>query len=112
MQQCPKCSYEFTMREIQEKAECPKCAQWAAIDLRAEEIAQERRNQSAASSATVNSAMQGMAGAQPVVVVDFRMDFLSLVKLFFKAGMAAIPVLILIKIVMFVVSSLLGAPHS
>lgn len=25
MQQCQKCGYEFTLREIQEKAECPKC---------------------------------------------------------------------------------------
>ncbi|MFE1816950.1 hypothetical protein [Metapseudomonas otitidis] len=110
MQQCPKCSYEFTMREIQEKTPCPKCAQWAAIDARAEEIVQERRTQTAGRSATVNKAMEGMAGAQPVVVVDFRMDFLSLVKLFFKAGLAAIPALIMVKVVLFVFSALIGIP--
>lgn len=112
MQQCPKCSYEFTMREIQEKTPCPKCAQWTAIDVRAEEIVQERRAQTAGRSATVNKAMEGMAGAQPVVVVDFRMDFLSLVKLFLKAGLAATPALILIKVVLFAVSVMLGIPRS
>ncbi|WP_165673010.1 hypothetical protein [Metapseudomonas otitidis] len=99
MQQCQKCSYEFTLREIQEKAQCPKCAEWAAIDERAREIVQERRVQTAGRSATVNRAMEGMDGARPVVVVDFRMSFGSMVMFMIKWAIASIPALLILFLI-------------
>lgn len=106
MQQCQKCGYEFTLREIQEKSECPKCAQWAAIEVRAEEIKQEKRAQLAGRSAAINKALEGFEGAQPVVVVDINMKFWSMVVFMVKWAFAAIPAVIIILVIAFGLNSI------
>lgn len=99
---CDFCSYEFTLKEIQQGAECPKCA--------AARIAESADRDARGSVApTVRGALRDYAGAQPVVVVDIKMGFWSMVVFMVKWTLAAIPAfLILAAIGIFVVSFATG----
>lgn len=103
---CDVCGYEYTMREIQDDAPCPRCEE-------------KRQNGSRATSATagaarttvspvVSKAVRGLEGAQPVVVVDFQMSFNSMVWFMVKAAIAAIPAMIIITILWLIVVALFG----
>lgn len=101
---CDFCSYEFTMREMQEKAPCPRCA-----EARAREASSaEQRKRLASVSPSVRAAMDGYAGAQPVVVVDLRMSFMSMVWFMVKWAVAAIPALIILFFISAFLMGLIG----
>ncbi len=99
--QCPKCHYEPTLSEQQTSPDdCVKCginyqgyarkaaAGQAAVDLRAAELSKM--------SPSVREAVFNHQGAQPVVVIDIRMGFWSMVIFMVKAAFAAIPAMIIV----------------
>ncbi|WP_374979242.1 hypothetical protein PSGK_21090 [Pseudomonas solani] len=88
---CKECSYEFSMREIQDGSPCPECA---------------RRAQAAAVQASRPTPVY--VKPQEVVVVDFKMSFNSMVWFMVKAAFASIPALIIIAIVLAVLNLLFG----
>ena len=106
--QCEVCRYEFTMREAQGQVACPRCAETQSIDKRAEEISAEKRRRLAGYSPPVSAAMNGYDGAQPVVVVDLRMSFFSMMWFMVKGVIASIPALIILTIFFFIVSVMFG----
>jgi hypothetical protein len=86
--QCDICRYEFTMREIQDKAGCPRCS---AGRHRAEVPAV-----SPPIAAHVKKVMGEFQGAQPVVVMDIHMSFNSMVWFMVKWVIASIPAMIIL----------------
>lgn len=98
---CDFCSYEFTLRETQEGAECPQCA--AAREKQQRELAARQ-----GASAVVRAAEFDYPGAQPVVVVDIKMGFWSMVIFMVKWAIAAIPALLIIALICIAVFSFIG----
>lgn len=96
---CDSCGYEFTMREIQEQAECPKCVEEKLIDARAEEVRAEKRKSDAAMAPHVRKAVEQYKGAQPVVIMDLNMGFGSMVWFMVKWVLASIPAFIILFII-------------
>lgn len=96
---CSWCGYEFTMREMQENAECPKCAEAKLIEARAEEIRAEKRKSDAAMAPHVRKAVEEYRGAQPVVIMDLNMSFGSMVWFMVKWVLASVPAFIILFIV-------------
>ena len=102
--QCPNCGYEPTMAEMQRSPDdCVKCGinyQGFArsLERRAEED-RERRAKLAAMAPAVKEAAQAYAGAQPVVVVDIKMGFWSMVIFMVKWAFAAIPAMLIIAVI-------------
>lgn len=98
--QCSTCNYEFTMREMQDKVACPKCA---------EKRRPADQSASAASVAPhVKKAMSGYPGAQPVVILDLNMSFNSMVWFMVKWVIASIPAMIILFIIGLVLSAVFG----
>lgn len=89
---CDFCRYEFTVKEAQEGAKCPKCE-----EVR-EKAASEKAWRSSV-SLDVQGALRDHPGAQPVVVVDFRMSFTSMMWFMVKAALASIPALIILFLI-------------
>jgi hypothetical protein len=93
--QCPKCRYEPTLAEIQAGFEtCPKCDE-------TERNYQQKVREIAAQPSSLHP--------QPVVIVDFRMSFMSMVWFMVKWALAAIPAaIILVAIVVAAVAFFAG----
>lgn len=112
--QCPNCGYEPTMAEMQRSPDdCVKCGinyQGFArsLERRAEED-RERRAKLAAMAPAVKEAAQAYAGAQPVVVVDIKMGFWSMVIFMVKWAIAAIPALTILALIFSVFFTLASA---
>lgn len=94
---CDFCGYEFTMREAQEGAKCPRCEESRAKD-------ESDKAWRASVSPDVQGAIRDYPGAQPVVVVDLRMSFSSMMWFMVKAALASIPAFI----ILFVIGSVLA----
>lgn len=89
--QCNFCRYEFTMREIQDEAECPRCAE-----------NRQRAEAPAVSppvAAHVKKVMGEYQGAQPVVILDLNMSFNSMVWFMVKWVLASIPAFIILFVI-------------
>lgn len=102
--QCPKCGYEPTLKELQSSpGDCVACGvnfdKYQQIQAREAEAAAQRKA-SAANLANVSpvvrAAMHDYPGAQPVVVVDLKMSFWSMVKFMVKWAFASIPAVLII----------------
>lgn len=103
--QCPKCKYEPTMAEMQRSPDdCLSCganyeghARHAA-DTAARATAARAENGSAAVSPAVHEAAMRYPGAQPVVVVDISMSFVSMIKFMVKWVIASIPAMAILAV--------------
>lgn len=102
---CNACGYEPTLAEIQAgSGECQNCLRLAARKA-AQAVTPKL-------SAGVKEALHDYAGAQPVVVVDLRISFMSLVWLMVKAAFAAIPAMIIVFFVAVALLSFFGGIFS
>lgn len=106
---CNSCNYEFTMREIQEKAACPKCAEAKLIDARAEELRAEKRKRDAVMAPHVREVAEQYRGAQPVVIMDINMSFGSMVRFMVKWVLASIPAIIILVLLFTGIPAFFGA---
>lgn len=111
--QCPNCGYEPTMSEMQRSPDdCVKCGinyegHARAVDRRAQDE-RERRAKLAAMAPVVKEVAENYAGAQPVVVVDIRMGFWSMVHFMVKFAIATIPAAIILIILFWGLKSFLS----
>lgn len=100
--QCPKCNYEPTMAEMQSSPDdCVQCGVnyegYARHQASAAEQEQARRAKEANAPAPhVQKALMGNKGATPVIIIDFEMSFLSMVKFMVKWVIASIPAAIIL----------------
>lgn len=114
---CPNCGYEPTLAEMQHSPDdCVKCGinyqgYARSLERRAEED-RDRRAKLAAMAPVVKEAAQAYAGAQPVVVVDIKMGFWSMVIFMVKWAIAAIPALLILSLLAGLVASLVIAVPS
>lgn len=115
--QCPKCRYEPTMAEMQQSPDdCVKCGvNYKGFARHVDEVNAQRQAEQAANaerakrSPVVHEAQQQYPGAQPVVVVDLKMSFNSMVWFMVKWVIASIPALIILwLILMFVLAGFGG----
>lgn len=115
--QCPKCRYEPTLAEVQQSPDdCVKCGvnyegfERHAAEARAQRQAEQAANaERAKRSPVVYEAEQQYPGAQPVVVVDVKMSFNSMVWFMVKWVIASIPALIILWLIfMFVLAGFGG----
>lgn len=106
--QCSFCGYEYTMREMQADAPCPKCAEQKAIEDRAAEIRAEKRVADAALAPHVKKVMDDYRGARPVVILDINMSFNSMVWFMVKWVIASIPAMIILVVLFFLLSAFFG----
>ncbi len=100
---CPNCAYEPTMREITESADsCPKCG------TNYQEYSERQASQSSDPMSWGNlsklhpearNVVMNYKGASPVVVIDFKMGFWSMVFFMVKASIAAIPAIIIVSFI-------------
>ena len=105
--QCPKCRYEPTMAEIQSSPnDCTKCGvNYAGHARHAEQlIAQREARQAddsnrAHASTEVRDASGKHFGPLPVVVVDIKMTFKSMVFFMVKWAIAAIPAALILLVI-------------
>lgn len=111
--QCPKCRYEPTLAEVQQSPEdCVKCGvNYKGFERHVAEVKSQRQAEQAANaerakrSPVVYEAEQQYPGAQPVVVVDVKMSFNSMVWFMVKWVIASIPALIILWLIfMFVLA--------
>lgn len=111
--QCPKCRYEPTPAEMQSSPKkCARCGAafvvqdaWLGGKVSVEQLraheAEQRRNR---------PEKPLPRGASPVVIVDFDMPFMSMVALLVKLAIAAIPAVIILKLIIWVLASVLVIP--
>jgi hypothetical protein len=90
--QCEFCRYEFTMKEVQESAPCPRCEERRQAE-------QRRKAADAAVAPHVRKVMDEFRGAQPVVIMDLNMSFNSMVWFMVKWAIASIPALIVLALI-------------
>lgn len=105
--QCPKCGYEPTMSEMQRSPDdCVKCG--VNYEGHARHMASVQAQREAERSANAVRAKMAPAvldahskypGAQPVVVVDIKMSFWSMVVFMVKWALASIPALIILLMI-------------
>ncbi len=112
--QCPKCKYEPTMAEMQRSPEdCVKCGvnyQGHARHVAQKRLqAQQENSRPDSLSPVVREASEEYRGAQPVVVIDVRMSFWSMVWFMVKWVIASIPAMIILVIIGGIVFSLVSA---
>lgn len=113
---CPKCAYEPTLSEMQASpGDCPQCGvnydKYQQILAReAEEKAQKTAATVALAKASpvVRAALHDYPGAQPVVVVDLKMSFWSMVVFMVKWAIAAIPAFLILFLIGTVLVSFVG----
>lgn len=124
---CPKCAYEPTLSEMQRSpANCPKCG--AGYDEADQNFENETKTLGERLSVGVAGARQSVeegrkrradeerrkeesrnpAAARPVVVVDIRMDFWSMVFFMVKWVIASIPAVIILFLIMLFISAFFG----
>lgn len=94
--QCPKCNYEPTMAEMQSSPDdCTKCGVNYQGHARHLEQVRLQGEQARALQASISPVVREVSavyrGAQPVVVVDVRMSFWSMVVFMVKWVIASIP---------------------
>lgn len=114
--QCPKCKYEPTMAEMQRSPDdCLSCgvnyeghARHVA-DAAARAAAARAENKAAAMSPTVHEATMRYPGAQPVVVVDINMSFVSMIKFMVKWVIASIPAMAILAVLAGIFYALVSA---
>lgn len=92
--QCEFCRYEFTMKEVQASAPCPRCAE-------RRQAMEARKAADAAIAPHVRSIINEHRGAQPVVIVDVHMTFNSMVWFMVKWVLASIPAMIILVVLGF-----------
>lgn len=114
---CPQCGYEPTLAEIQKSPD--SCVECGVVYAQYEQ--NKRLQQSSVAVVTaappisgeVKDALREFPGAQPVVVVDFRMGFGSMVSFMVKWALASIPELIILLVLgwgLLSILSLFGGP--
>lgn len=119
--QCPECSHIPLAGNQPDPSRCPECGIFyqKAIELRRARE-QQLQQQAAADAAAkkqaanalspaVRGAMVEYKGAQPVVVLDVRMSFGSMVVFMIKWALAAIPALLILGVIGFFAMAFLGA---
>lgn len=114
--QCPKCSYEPTMAEMQRSPDdCVKCGVnylGHARHVEQKRIQEKSVNSSMQLAPVVRDAVAEYRGAQPVVVVDVRMSFSSMVVFMVKWVLASIPAAIILAVIIGVAYGLISAVPS
>lgn len=111
--QCPKCKYEPTMAEMQASpGDCVSCGvnyQGHARFVEQKKIEAEEKNAQVKLAPAVQAAMWDYSGAQPVVVVDVKMGFFSMVVFMVKWVLASIPAAIILALLAGVAYALISA---
>lgn len=128
--QCPACQYQPTAQEMATSPEqCPNCSRFyakAATQRLADEAAKAERLRSAAERAReinaaaksggfkfsadpVEQATRGLAGVQPVVVVDVQMRFMSMVRFMVMWAFASIPAAMIVGLILYAIFKVLGS---
>jgi hypothetical protein len=126
--QCPKCSYEPSMSEMQASpGQCPSCGVYYAKVSRQTEPENGHKPQSRLAGAWQGAKLsveegrrlreedernrakaRSISAASPVVVTDVQIQFGSMVTLLVKLAFAAIPAAIIVTIIIWGVVSILG----
>ena len=111
--QCPKCKYEPTMVEMQRSPDdCVSCGvnyQGHARHVEQKRIEAEEKKSQLKIAPAVQAAMWDYRGAQPVVVVDVKMGFFSMVVFMVKWVLASIPAAIILALLAGVAYALISA---
>ena len=124
--QCPECGHTPVHGETEDPSRCPECGVYYHKGLsrkirQAEAInqqqAEELKNTQAALSEKqaapvmgyqVKEALGDYQGATPVVVLDLRMSFFSMVWFMVKWAFASIPAIIIVVMIFMVVGAFFG----
>lgn len=111
--QCPKCKYEPTMVEMQRSPDdCVSCGvnyQGHARHVEQKRIEAEEKKSQLKIAPAVQAVMWDYGGAQPVVVVDVKMGFFSMVVFMVKWVLASIPAAIILALLAGVAYALISA---
>lgn len=111
--QCPKCNYEPTMAEMQRSPDdCVSCGvnyQGHARHVEQKRIEAEEKKAQLKLAPAVKAAMWDYSGAQPVVVVDVKMGFFSMVVFMVKWVLASIPAAIILALLAGIAYALITA---
>lgn len=117
--QCPTCKHEAPAAEFGEPLRCPACGAFyeKAVWLAGEKLdkashdrlaAERKKVQQAAVVTHVQKIADQNKGAQPVVVVDLHMSFNSMVWFMVKWAIAAIPAMIILFVIGFLILMFFG----
>lgn len=110
---CPKCNYEPTMAEMQRSPDdCVSCGVnylGHARHVEQKRIEAEDKQAQLKLAPAVKAAMWDYSGAQPVVVVDVKMGFFSMVVFMVKWVLASIPAAIILAMIMGLAYALVSA---
>lgn len=111
--QCPKCSYEPTLSEVQASPDdCTKCGvnYQSHAQLRDRELAERRarKHELSALAPEVRDVAASYPGAQAVVVVDVNMSFGAMVRFMVKWAIATVPAAIILIILFWGLTSFLS----
>lgn len=115
--QCPACKHIPLAGNQPDPNRCPACNVEYSEAIRAQtEAARDARQRAAEHKAAANSvaphvrqAMASYRGAQPVVVLDVNMSFGSMVIFMIKWALAAIPALLILSVIGFILAVIVGA---
>lgn len=111
---CPNCGYEPSLSELQRSPDdCVKCGinyqgYQRSLDRQAEGQ-RSRAAELAVMSPIVRDVVKEYPGAQPVVVVDIKMSFWSMVVFMVKWVLAAIPAMLILALIFGLASSVFVA---
>lgn len=133
--QCPECSYTPAAGETFDPAKCPSCGAYyhksfqrkllqaealnqqqadelrkaqSVHEIRGQYIEELKKNSAPVMSYQVKEALGEYQGATPVVVLDLRMSFFSMVWFMVKWAFASIPAIIIVVMMLMVVGALFG----
>lgn len=115
--QCPECKHIPLAGNQPDPNRCPACGVDYGFAIRNQADRARRDKQKAAEhkaafdsvAPNVRKAMNEFRGAQPVVVLDVNMSFGSMVIFMIKWALAAIPALLILSVIGFVLAALFGA---
>lgn len=114
--QCPKCKYEPSLSEMQNSpGDCTKCGvNYEGHARHVEQVRVQREAERKANSErlsvpqVIRDVAEKYPGAQPVVVVDIKMGFWSMVVFMVKWVIATIPAAIILALIVYAAIAVAG----
>lgn len=117
--QCPVCEHAAPAADFGEPLRCPGCGAYyeKAVKSKAQQAAEAlikpdprpaMRSQSDFAAHSIKALMSEYTGAQPVVVLDLKMPFNSMIMFMIKWALASIPALLILMVIGFFSAAILG----
>lgn len=116
---CPVCDHEAPAAEFGDPLRCPGCGAYyeKAVKSKAQQVAEANskqeqrpavRTQTDFAANSIRSLMSEYPGAQPVVVLDLKMPFNSMIMFMIKWALASIPALLILMVIGFFAAAIFG----